>query len=148
MSKVMTGPLCFRVDYSSIFLQQSTEGLKAAADGWVLKLRGGAERSRVSSALTGLNTQKGSELKLSWHTKASPRIKVLPLTHAGVCSRNAALLPLSTSSSDPSCIMVPVLVLSYLDFSCDAEWDVPRCLSVLPLLLMSLCSHQAVEVGG
>ncbi len=44
--------------------------------------------------------------------------------------------------------MVPVLVLSYLDFSCDAEWGVPRCISVLPLLLLSLYAHQAVEVGG
>lgn len=77
---------------------------------------------------------------------------MLSLTHEGredgladcVCSLNAAMLPLSTSSSTGR----PVLVLSYLDFSRDAEWGVPRCLSVLPLLLLSLCSHQTVEVGG
>lgn len=36
----------------------------------------------------------------------------------------------------------------YLDFSCDAEWAVSRRLHVLPLLLLSLCAHQTVEVGG
>lgn len=74
------------------------------------------------------------------------RTTLLSLLITGVCLLNAALLPLSTSSSTSSRIAVPVL--SYLDFSCDAEWGVPRCLSVFPLLLLSLYSHQVVEVGS